>query len=102
MLNSLGLVDYFEVTRCADETLSKPHPRMLQEIMAARGKSPDEAVMVGDSEYDMKMAQQAGVRSVAVSFGVHGSERLASYRPLAIVDALPELLELTVFGAGPR
>ncbi|MBP6700959.1 MAG: HAD-IA family hydrolase [Halioglobus sp.] len=102
VLSSLGLVDYFEATRCADETLSKPHPRMLHEIMTARGKSPDEVVMVGDSEYDMDMAQRAGVRSVAVSFGVHGSERLASYGPLAIVDALPELLELAVFGAGRR
>jgi phosphoglycolate phosphatase len=98
VLDSMGLADFFEATRCADEALSKPHPRMLHEIMAARGKSAEEALMVGDSEYDMAMAEQAGVRSVAVSFGVHGSDRLAAYRPLAIIDALPELLELAAFG----
>ncbi len=98
VLGAMGLADFFEATRCADETLSKPHPRMLHEIMAARGKSAAEVVMVGDSEYDMAMAEQAGVRSVAVSFGVHGSDRLAAYRPLAIIDALPELLDLAAFG----
>ncbi len=98
VLSSLGLTDYFDSTRCADETHSKPHPRMLHEIMAARGKSPGDAVMIGDSEYDMDMARQAGVRSVAVSFGVHDSDRLASFGPLAVIDALPQLLELSVFG----
>jgi len=43
------------------------------------------------------MARQAGVRSVAVSFGVHDSDRLAAFGPLAIIDALPDLLELTIF-----
>jgi phosphoglycolate phosphatase len=98
VLSSLGLAGYFDSTRCADETHSKPHPRMLHEIMTARGKSPGDAVMIGDSEYDMDMARQAGVRSVAVSFGVHDSDRLASFGPLAVIDALPELLELSAFG----
>lgn len=94
VLAELGLSNLFDATRCADETRSKPHPRMLQEIMAIRGKPADEALMIGDSEYDLAMAQQAGVRSVAVSFGVHGSDRLAAYQPLAIIDELPQLLDL--------
>jgi len=98
VLVSLGLADYFDSTRCADETQSKPHPRMLHEILVTRGKSPGDAVMIGDSEYDMDMARQAGVRSVAVSFGVHSTDRLASCGPLAVIDALPELLELSAFG----
>ncbi|MBP6683257.1 MAG: HAD-IA family hydrolase [Halioglobus sp.] len=98
VLSSLGLAGYFDSTRCADETHSKPHPRMLYEIMAARGKSPGDTVMIGDSEYDMDMARQAGVRSVGVSFGVHDSDRLASFGPLTVIDALPELLELSAFG----
>ena len=97
VLGSLGLADFFEATRCADETRSKPHPQMLHEIMAVRSKTPDEVLMVGDSEYDLAMAVQAGVRSVGVSFGVHGSERLAPYQPLAIIDGLPDLLDLAVF-----
>jgi phosphoglycolate phosphatase len=96
VLASLQLADFFEATRCADETRSKPHPLMLREIMAERGKSTAEVVMVGDSEYDLAMAREAGVSSVGVSYGVHPSARLASHQPLAIIDELPQLLELSV------
>lgn len=92
VLTSLDLAGFFDATRCADETRSKPDPLMLHEIMAERGKSADEAVMVGDSEYDLAMARAAGMRSVAVSYGVHSPERLARHGPLAIIDELPELL----------
>lgn len=94
VLASLQLADFFDATRCADETRSKPHPLMLREIMTERGKSPAEVLMVGDSEYDLAMAREAGVRSVGVSYGVHSGARLAGHQPLAIIDALPQLLEL--------
>jgi len=100
VLDSLGLADFFEATRCADETRSKPHPQMLLEIMAARDKTAQQVVMIGDSEYDLAMAREAGVQSVAVSFGVHDRERLSAYQPLAVVDELPALLELPVLLAG--
>ena len=97
VLGTLDLVNFFDATRCADETRSKPHPMMLHEIMAERGKSATDAVVIGDSEYDLDMAQRAGVQSVAVSFGVHGEERLMAYDPLAVVHDLPALLKLGVF-----
>ncbi len=96
VLAALELTDFFDATRCADETSSKPDPLMLHEIMAARGKSAQEVVMIGDSEYDLAMAQRAGVPAVAVTFGVHGGDRLAAYEPLAIIDELIELLNLPV------
>tara|TARA_R110001592_G_scaffold363036_1_gene679428 strand:+ start:43349 stop:43993 length:645 start_codon:yes stop_codon:yes gene_type:complete len=97
VLGTLGLEDFFDATRCADETRSKPNPMMLHEIMTARAKTPHEVVVIGDSEYDLDMARQAGVRSVGVSFGVHDNDRLAAFAPLAIVDALPALLAMEVF-----
>jgi phosphoglycolate phosphatase len=97
VLATLGLGDFFDATRCADETRSKPHPMMLHEIMAQRCKSAEEVVVIGDSEYDLDMARQAGVRSVAVSFGVHDSDRLAAFAPLAIIDELPALLAMDLF-----
>lgn len=99
VLAGLGLTDFFEATRCADETRSKPDPRMLVEIMSERGKSTREVVMVGDTEYDLDMARQAGVASVGVSFGVHSRERLANHGPVAIVDQLPQLLDVPVISA---
>ena len=97
VLASLSLSNFFDTTRCADETRSKPHPMMVHEIMAERGKSAAKAVVIGDSEYDLGMACEAGVRCVAVSFGVHSEDRLAAYDPLAIVHDLPALLELEIF-----
>jgi phosphoglycolate phosphatase len=52
----------FYVIRCADETFSKPHPRMLQEILQQAEKRPDQALMVGDDVFDMEMADRAGIK----------------------------------------
>ena len=47
-LASSGLGDHFEITRCADETRSKPDPAMLEEILRFYRIEPEEAVMIGD------------------------------------------------------
>lgn len=94
VLGVLGLEDVFDATRCADETTSKPDPLMLRELMNERAITPERVLMVGDTEYDLEMAVNAGVASVGVSFGVHSIERLAGHSPIAIVDELPQLLEL--------
>jgi len=96
VLSGLGMSDFFDVTRCADETRSKPHPLMLEQIMAQSGLPPESVVMVGDSEYDLAMARSGGVHPVGVSYGVHTRERLSVHRPLAILDQLRELLDLEV------
>lgn len=96
VLAGLGLATFFHSTRCADETKSKPHPQMLTEIMVERNKSSEEVVMIGDTEFDLAMAANAGVTSVGVSYGVHAVERLHNHAPVAVIDSLPELLALPV------
>ena len=88
VLASTGLKAYFQATCCADEAPSKPHPAMLQRIMTSLAVPPENTLMIGDTEYDMQMAQNAGVAALAVSYGVHSPERLLAYQPLA---CLPEL-----------
>ena len=92
-LGESKLHEYFHVTRCADETFSKPHPQMLEEIMDEVGVLPEHTLMVGDTEYDMEMAANAGIRGIGVSYGVHGAERLKQCKPLAILKDLRELPE---------
>lgn len=94
VLGGLGMSEFFDVTRCADETRSKPDPLMLEQIIARSGRPADKVVMVGDSEYDLAMARAGGVHPVGVSYGVHSRERLSRHSPLAILDHLPELLDL--------
>ncbi len=91
VLEQTGLTDYFDATRCADETASKPHPRMLLELMDELGVVARQTLMVGDTEYDMEMATNARARKVAVRSGVHSQERLCRHAPLVCLDAVSEL-----------
>ncbi len=93
-LEATGLGHYFSVERCADESRSKPHPLMLEEIMSQLNVSPEELLMVGDTEFDMEMARLAGVDRVGVSFGAQDVSRLRRHAPLAVVDDMSELLVL--------
>jgi len=90
-LDESGLGGLFQATRCADETCSKPHPRMLLELMEACAVGPEETLMVGDTEFDLEMACRAGVASVGVTWGVHPPERLRRQAPLTILDSLEAL-----------
>lgn len=90
-LVSSGLGHHFEITRCADETRSKPDPLMLQEILDFHGHRPDEAVMIGDTRYDLDMAQRIGMPSIGVEWGVHDRNVLGQYDPHAVVSSVAEL-----------
>jgi len=91
-LDETGSKGFFHATRCADESLSKPHPQMLLDIMAILDVEPSQTLMIGDTEYDMQMAQQAGTGALAVTYGVHERERLLSYKPLACLNNIAEML----------
>lgn len=88
----LGLSDFFHATRCADETASKPDPLMLRELLSEFGVGPEEAVMIGDTEYDMEMAKNIAMPRIAVSYGAHHVERLHVYEPVLCLDRFDELL----------
>jgi phosphoglycolate phosphatase len=92
-LHRRGFEGRFHVTRCADETASKPDPRMLHEILQATGKRSEEAVMVGDTEFDMHMASRAGMRKVAVTYGAHSPAQLARCQPDLLVDEFSAILD---------
>jgi len=87
-LDETGLHGVFHATRTADETFSKPHPQMLLELMDELGARAGETLMIGDTEYDLQMANNAGVRSLAVCYGVHEPGRLLACEPLACLDSL--------------
>ncbi len=93
VLRKKGLQDFFHATRCADETQSKPHPRMLQELTRHFSLEPEQAVMVGDTEFDMDMALRAGVPGLAVTYGAHEVERLRHFQPFACVDCFSQVEE---------
>ena len=85
-LDETNLHDYFPITRCADETRSKPDPQMLTEILTDYNTNKDTAIMVGDSKYDLQMANNAKMDSIAVTYGVHSLEQLQKQQPVSHVD----------------
>ncbi|MEO6698451.1 MAG: HAD-IA family hydrolase [Paraperlucidibaca sp.] len=91
VLADTGWAHYFKATRCADETLSKPNPRMLTELLSELNVPVHRAIMIGDTTYDLAMAEAIGMASVGVTYGVHSAERLLAHRPLTLCHSLPEL-----------
>lgn len=91
VLRQLDMTKQFHVVRCADETRSKPHPLMLEEILRELGLPPERALMIGDTEYDMRMAQAIQMDRLGVSYGVHGRDRLLAHDPIACIDSMREL-----------
>ena len=90
-LSETGLHEYFPITRCADETRSKPHPQMLEEILVDYNTESAKALMIGDSEYDLQLAKNAKVDGFAVSYGVHGLLRLLKQDPVGFIDRIDQL-----------
>jgi phosphoglycolate phosphatase len=90
-LQTVQLHGLFDATRTADETAGKPHPRMLQELMAAIGTTPARTLMVGDTTHDLQLARNAGTASVAVSFGAHAPESFAALGPLHVAHSTADL-----------
>ncbi|WP_347453217.1 HAD-IIIA family hydrolase [Acinetobacter sp. ANC 7454] len=93
VLNQTKSMDLFHVTRAASETHSKPHPLMLEEILTETGVQAHEAIMVGDTSYDLEMAMNIAMPSVGVAYGVHTPETLAQFNPLSIVNDVSSLHE---------
>ena len=91
VLSALNMADIFDGSRCADETVSKPDPLMLNELLDQFELGSDEALMVGDTEFDLDMAHRAGIPSIGVSYGAHSKDRLLQYNPVTIIDEFIDL-----------
>jgi len=86
-----GWQDYFDITRAADESRGKPHPQMLEEILAHCQVAPSRALMVGDSSFDLLMASNAGMHSAAVGYGAMSLEALSAFRPQVCLEHFSHL-----------
>jgi phosphoglycolate phosphatase len=94
LLRAAGLRDQFNMVVGADQVKQpKPNPEMGLMILQALGVSADRAVMVGDTTHDLLMAKAAGMRSVAVTYGVHSLQELKSSDPTWIADTFDDVLK---------
>jgi phosphoglycolate phosphatase len=93
LLHTDALRGVFDASRTADETAGKPHPLMLQELMAEFDVPPERTLMIGDTTHDLQMALNAGCASVGVSYGAHEPASFEPLNPLFVAHDLRELHE---------
>lgn len=87
---------YFVTTQVADHHPSKPHPSMVLTCLAETGVEAGDAVVIGDTSFDMDMAQAAGVTGLGVGWGYHRPAQLAAARRVLtrFDEVLPALDEI--------
>ena len=90
-LHTVQLRGVFDGSRTADQTAGKPHPLMLQELMAEFDVPPERLLMIGDTTHDLQMAVNAGCASVAVSYGAHEPDVFHALNPLFVAHSVREL-----------
>ncbi|MDZ7867313.1 HAD-IIIA family hydrolase [Acidovorax sp.] len=91
VLHSKDLKGVFDGSRTADQTAGKPHPLMLQELMAEFDVLPERVLMIGDTTHDLQMAKNAGCASVGVSYGAHEPDAFHVLQPLVVAHSVREL-----------
>jgi phosphoglycolate phosphatase len=86
-----GLSEYFTTLQTPDHNPSKPHPGMLLRAMAETGGLPAETVMIGDTVFDIELANGAGVPSIGVSWGYHEAHELEKAGAKVLIDRYDQL-----------
>lgn len=104
LLRQLGLFgweSFFHPIVTPDEvSQGKPHPESLELVQSLTGRKGGDLLMIGDTSYDLEMAQRAGVPSVAVGHGHHSAEVLGAFEPLAFAPDVPALGDILFAYAG--
>jgi phosphoglycolate phosphatase len=90
-LHTSALAGLFDASRTADETASKPDPRMLIELMEEFRVAPERTLMIGDTTHDLLLARNAGAASVGVGYGAHDHESFAGFGALHVAHSVAEL-----------
>lgn len=86
-----GIAELFITTQTADTHPSKPHPAMVAQALAEAGCEPGDAVMVGDTTFDITMGRAAGVATIGVAWGYHPAAALAEAGADVVIDGFEAL-----------
>ncbi len=89
-----GLAGHFATLQTADYHPSKPHPSMIEQALADTLALADDAVMIGDTQYDIQMAVNAGVRGIGVDWGYHTPDELIAAGAVAVATSPAHLKDL--------
>lgn len=91
LLANYDITSLFHTIQTSDNAPSKPHPAMITQALSETGVAPHRAVMIGDTTFDMEMAENAGIPAIGVTWGHHAPEELTPFHPRSIVNTADEL-----------
>lgn len=93
VLANTQLDQFIDFRKGADEANSKPDPLMLAQILQQAELSADQAIMIGDTSYDVEMAQRIAMPSIGVSYGMHSIDVLNQFSPVFIADQFSDIAD---------
>ncbi|MDU8928608.1 HAD-IA family hydrolase [Alisedimentitalea sp. MJ-SS2] len=96
LIDAHDLHRFFVTRQVADFHPSKPHPGMIRAALAQAGVEAQNAVMIGDTSYDIDMARAAGTRAIGVGWGYHETHRLKADLIVCDMPALPDAVLQTL------
>lgn len=93
-LKLTGLDQFFDVIVAIDDVQKvKPDPEPLLKALDALNSSPEKAIMVGDSQYDILGGKNTGTKTAGVAWTIKGREFLAEYGPDVMLETMADILE---------
>lgn len=94
LLKAAKIRDYFKVVLGADQVEKpKPNPEMGLKIIEEFGIPAEDVLMIGDTSHDIKMANNASIKSIAVTYGIHNKDILESAGATWIKDTFKEVID---------
>ena len=92
-----GHIDFVKVLGQREGYPIKPDAGVVFEIMEAAGETKEDVLYCGDSDVDMKTGNNAGVRTLAVTWGFRTKEQLLAHKPWKMIDNTSEICD-AVYG----
>lgn len=95
IMSANNLTDYFADIITASANLpTKPAPDMVYWLLNQMNLKADEVLVIGDTIFDIEMGNNAGCKTIAVTYGNHSRQLLSTSHPTHIIDKFDELLEI--------
>lgn len=92
LFDTHGLGAFFVTTQVADDHPSKPHPSMVLTALAETGVEARDAVILGDTSYDMDMGRAGGIAAFGVNWGYHPAQALHDAGAVEVLSGFDDLL----------
>ena len=94
VLAHFGIARYFQHIQGTDNGIFKPDPAIINSILREQQWNRDETLVVGDTDKDIAVGRNAGVRTCGVTYGSFSREQMTALKPDWIIGKFPQILSI--------